>query len=201
MSGFFDFSGYIGTRNPGADVHSLHKVESALRQDLVSQSNSVLRRLSYRVGCIVDPKRECPPSDREREEIARIHPRVKGITLEAPQKQMTEINFAEYLQQIHELDRRELIERCVPLAGEIASMNKIQPLFVARVDNTSEKTGRLAPLKGLAIDTSMENSYHDALYNVVPVIAQTDGSLALLRGAQPELYSTGECGGYFAQAR
>lgn len=170
--------------------HPLHEVEEALRQDtyLSNQSLRRLSLLSYQVGQIADETRGFNKvGKQERETIDMYYKNLQNTTLNRPKKSWKRADFVKYYRSIRALEAVRLEEQVTVLAGLIPEQNTQQQLFVAKVHPEGNRTGWLAPLVGLCIETK-ENDYYYQVHDVLPVIRQADVRVARLHGANSNLY-------------
>jgi hypothetical protein len=186
------FDGLSGFLSQADQRHPLHGVSRAISGDLYSDDDS-LTLLAFQVGQTVTPERTKPVKKWERDYIRDIEDQVAGEKpLLLPRGLRTgwkQPDMHSYYEQIRAAEAARLHGRVTELAGHIASQNETEQLFVVREKGLSKGSGWLAPLLGLAIDTKNTNDYNHQVHDVIPVVRQTDGAEALLRGANRDLYT------------
>lgn len=183
-------AGYLPNWGKDGRRHPLNHVEVALRQDLHTTYNDSLRLFSFQVGQIANSDRKGTKIyEWEHTIIAKEFEKLKDPSFEQPLPSWRRADFAEYYIEVRAAEAEKLRGQVIALAGHVAVQNQIEPLFVAREARSPESSGWLAPLIGLSIDTNHDNDYHEQVHDVIPVVHQTNGEEALLRGATAALYT------------
>lgn len=183
---FADFGdGYIPNceRN-----HPLRQVEDALARQLHTDTQP-LRGLSYYVGQIAKADRDMKPQKWERKEIAERYALLGSSMLAEPGRKWRRADFVDYYAEVREHEKEVLHAQIRSLASVIAVQNQVEQLYVERQDSLREGTGWLAPLVGLAVDTSNTNEYFKQVHDVLPVVRQSDDKVTLFWAADAALYT------------